>query len=71
MGSPESVVVAAELKPLNKERLFGARGELRPEAEGEVRDCEFGSMSSWVRKELSERPDAVEVRARKRSRRLF
>lgn len=46
-------------------------GELRPEVGGEMRDCGEGSMSRPVRREVSERPEAVEVRARKRSRRLF
>lgn len=44
---------------------------MKPEVEGEVREPAEGSMSSEVRNEVSESPEAVEVRARKRSRRLF
>lgn len=50
-------------------------GELNPDEAGEVPPPNApeptGSMSSEVRNESSARPVAVEVRARKRSRRVF
>lgn len=44
---------------------------MNPDVVGDVSDCDPGSISSVVRNEVSDNPAAVDVRARKRSRRLF
>ena len=46
-------------------------GELMPDPGGEMSEPVPGSMSMPVMTDVSERPEAVDVRARKRSSRLF